>query len=131
MSPFLPDILYLRSKILYQIFNGTTIIVLFVSTHGIINLEVWVPAAYDLDDLDVNLLREFGNVAPPGRFAWFIPNEMSGPVTRYYQKNWSNDIQEVHWSFLRDRKLMKAFDVEAEHWRIIEENMRVRRGSQK
>ncbi|CAH1117481.1 unnamed protein product [Phaedon cochleariae] len=76
-----------------------------------INLEVW--ASPDYDTFAKDLVKECGSVGPPGRFGWFIPKTLSGPVRRYYgPAAWTNSIQEVHWTLFLDRQLVSFFNVE-------------------
>ncbi|RZC34381.1 Pkinase Tyr, ANF receptor and/or Peripla BP 6 domain containing protein [Asbolus verrucosus] len=92
---------------------------------ALIDLEVWVPSGYDLLYWeDTQLVKDFGNLAVHGRFGWFIPADMDGPVKNYYKK-WENDIKEMYWTFLKDRKIMQIFDVGYEHMGIITQNARI------
>ncbi|VEN45528.1 unnamed protein product, partial [Callosobruchus maculatus] len=78
-----------------------------------VNLEVW--ASPDYDTLSKELVRESGNIGPPGRFGWFIPKGFDEPIKQYYSKHlWDNRIAEVHWSFFIDRRQAKKFDIEPE-----------------
>lgn len=75
-----------------------------------INLEVWTSPDYDT--LAKEYVKECGNLAPPGRFGWFIPLKFSKPIEQYYQKYlWNNAIKEIHWSFFLDRSQMASFDI--------------------
>ncbi|XP_076270946.1 uncharacterized protein LOC143202875 isoform X1 [Rhynchophorus ferrugineus] len=75
-----------------------------------INLEVWIPPDYDTYATD--FVIECGSVSPPGRFGWFIPNELTGPIRDYYNPNKLNDIRSIHWRFFRDEKVVKFFDID-------------------
>lgn len=89
-----------------------------------IDLEVWIPPGYDLlNSEDTYLVKEFGDIGPPGRFGWFIPSQLDGPVARYYG-NWDSNIKEVHWTFLRDDKIASLLDVD-EHMSIIYANAKI------
>ncbi|CAH0557671.1 unnamed protein product [Brassicogethes aeneus] len=72
-----------------------------------INLEAWVPPEYD--SFSKNYIKDCGNLAPPGRFGWFIPNDMIAPIKSYFPE-WSEDIREVHWDFFREADRMRPFD---------------------
>lgn len=77
---------------------------------AMMSLEVWVPPEFDT--FKVEFIDECGSVAPPGRFGWFIPVEFNQPVKNYYRKqgtSWSEDIREIHWTFLRELESVKPF----------------------
>lgn len=83
-----------------------------------INLEVWISP--DFDTFEKEYVKECGNVAPPGRFGWFIPIEFGKPIEQYYSKFlWNNDIQEIHWSFFLDRSQMPSFDIASDVFKTI------------
>ncbi|KAJ8951813.1 hypothetical protein NQ318_019786 [Aromia moschata] len=74
-----------------------------------INLEAWVGP--EVDTYHSIFVKDCGNVGPPGRFGWFIPVELAGPVKDYYGKGvWSDNVREVHWSFFADRQRVANFD---------------------
>lgn len=75
-----------------------------------INLEAWISP--DFDTFEKEYVKECGNIAPPGRFGWFIPIEFRTPIEEYYSKHlWNNAIQEIHWSFFLDRSQVAKFDI--------------------
>lgn len=77
-----------------------------------INVEVWVPPELDLRSLlDVSYVSEVGNVAPSGRFGWFIPNELMAPVRAFDKEIITADHRDVHWALFRDRRFASMFDV--------------------
>lgn len=83
-----------------------------------INLEVWISP--DFDTFQKEYVKECGNVAPPGRFGWFIPREYGKLIEQYYSKYlWNNDIQEIHWSFFLDRSQMLNFDIATDVFNTI------------
>lgn len=93
---------------------------------AMIDLEVWVPPEYDT--FKVELIDECGSVAPPGRFGWFVPVDMNEPVKKYYKKlgtTWSDDIREIHWTFLRDLNTVAAFDIDSMVLERLEEYAKV------
>lgn len=80
--------------------------------HTMINVEVWVPPQLDLVFLlDTNYVDDGGNVAPSGRFGWFIPNELMLPVRAYNEKTVAADHKDVHWTLFRDQKFASIFDI--------------------
>lgn len=92
-----------------------------------VDLEVWVPPGHDLPILeDTKLVKELGDIGVPGRFGWFIPAEFDAPVQTFYNK-WDTHIKEVHWTFLKDRKLMEKFDVDGKNMAFIHENAKLNR----
>lgn len=77
-----------------------------------ISVEVWVPPELDLMQLlDINYVQDGGNVAPSGRFGWFIPNELMKPVRGYNEKIITADHKDVHWTLFRDQKFASIFDI--------------------
>ncbi|EFA03677.1 hypothetical protein TcasGA2_TC013779 [Tribolium castaneum] len=91
---------------------------------AMIDLEVWIPPGHDLlNSEDTHLVKDLGDVGPLGRFGWFIPGQLDGPVARYYGK-WDTKFREVHWSFLRDPKIANLLDV-SEHMSFIYANARM------
>lgn len=77
-----------------------------------INVEVWAPPELDLMPLlDINYVDDGGNVAPSGRFGWFIPNELMRPVRSYNEKIVTVDHKDVHWTLFRDQKFASIFDI--------------------
>ena len=89
-----------------------------------LDLEVWVPPGHDVTNMeDSKLVKELGDIGPPGRFGWYIPAELDAPVHNYYKK-WDKYIGEVHWTFLRDKKVMEKFDVDSRNMAFIYNNTR-------
>lgn len=75
-----------------------------------INVEVWVPPELDVMPLiDTHYVNEGGNIAPPGRFGWFIPMNLTNPIKAY--KKWSTTMQDIHWTFFRDQSFSEIFDI--------------------
>lgn len=76
-----------------------------------INLEVWVPPDEDtIPILDRNDVKECGLITSPGRFGWFIPKNLSGPIIKNDPK-WGLINQDVDWKFFENEDFVSAFDV--------------------
>lgn len=74
-----------------------------------VNLEVWVPPEINtMHLLHVYHVRECGRIAPPGRFGWFIPIQVSDPVKRY-RNYWTPESYDLHWTLFRDPGAVKVF----------------------
>lgn len=73
-----------------------------------INVEVWVPPELDVMPLiDTHYVNEGGNIAPPGRFGWFIPMNLTNPIRAYK----TTATQDIHWTFFRDQTFSEIFDI--------------------
>ncbi|XP_066143378.1 uncharacterized protein [Euwallacea fornicatus] len=75
-----------------------------------INLEVWISPEYDTYVTD--FVKECGNLSPPGRFGWFIPINLTGPIKEYYSQEGRTDIRTIHWRHFRDPNFVKFFEIE-------------------
>lgn len=76
-----------------------------------VNLEVWIPPEINtMSLLDVYHVRECGSIAPPGRFGWFVPLQVAGPVRRL-DKWWTPEIQDLHWTLFRNPAAAAIFSV--------------------
>ncbi|XP_057666874.1 uncharacterized protein LOC130900347 [Diorhabda carinulata] len=85
------------------------------TNHGIppatINLEVWTSPEYD--PFEKEFVKEVGSVGPPGRFGWYIPRRLNGPIKEYYKLDWNDEIQEVHWSFFLNDNFASKFALDS------------------
>ncbi|XP_045472774.1 uncharacterized protein LOC123679301 isoform X2 [Harmonia axyridis] len=88
-----------------------------------INLEVWVSPDKDTIDMEsLQRVEDCGNVANTGgRFGWFIPNDLTKPIDKFYKK-WYPEITEVSWSMFRNPELSSYFDVDESDMDMIREN---------
>lgn len=83
-----------------------------------INVEVLVPPTEDVvKKLDLRYVRDCGNVIPPGRFGWFIPIDLEGPI-----KGLTETDREVHWIKFRDPRFLSAFDISPEDMDFVMEH---------
>lgn len=83
---------------------------------SIINLEVWVPEIWlppenNTSLLDVYHVRECGNIAPPGRFGWFIPVQLANPI-RTMSRWWTQEMEDLHWTIFRDVSASSVFSIQ-------------------
>lgn len=66
-----------------------------------VNLDVQITPDEDLRSfLNIYPMIECGSIAPPGRFGWFIPEQLSKVVP-------NTD----HWRFFRDPSSAHLFDI--------------------
>ncbi|XP_018331316.1 uncharacterized protein LOC108741146 [Agrilus planipennis] len=76
-----------------------------------VNLEVWVNSSFDVNQvLSWRHVKECGNVAPPLRFGWFIPSELSNPLRQIP----SQPNGEIHWSVFKKPSHASVFDINSD-----------------
>lgn len=81
-----------------------------------LNLEVWIPEIWQPPTengtslLDVYHVRECGQIAPPGRFGWFIPAQLINPI-KGMDKYWTAEMQDVHWTIFRNPSASSVFSI--------------------
>ncbi|XP_063228981.1 atrial natriuretic peptide receptor 2-like [Bacillus rossius redtenbacheri] len=77
---------------------------------AMVNLEVWVPpnTTIDFGSLGNSHVRELGKIAPPGRFGWFVPKDLSQIIPGM-----------DHWHIFTDPSSASVFNVSESDWSRI------------